>query len=280
MIAGLEAAWALAACPNTWSSIISPPPWTGHGSPASHVSPGAPGVRPAPGFITDPARVRHPQDSPKSNARCPTPESVSSRALFRRLHPRARRRAQMVPGGGRHAHPRHQQTAPGDLPGQERHTASPVCPMRSPTGAPTPIRTFTSRPGCPLFRAVAPLPAGPEGRGQGGQQAGAHLPPRPADQDPPSPAQGRPVHRCRRLSPQGRPLHHQSSGWAQGEAAKLGPAVGEFAERLFEGDHPWSKIRQGHKGWSGRPLLRPGWTPPVSGPWTSTSSTCTAWSAS
>ena len=31
------------------------------------------------------------------------------------------------------------------------------------------------------------------------------------------------------------------------EAAKLGPAVGEFAQRLFEGDHPWSKIRQGHK---------------------------------
>ena len=31
------------------------------------------------------------------------------------------------------------------------------------------------------------------------------------------------------------------------EAAKLGPAVGEFAERLFTGDHPWSKLRQGHK---------------------------------
>ena len=31
------------------------------------------------------------------------------------------------------------------------------------------------------------------------------------------------------------------------EAAKLGTAVGEFAERLFEGDHPRSKIRQGHK---------------------------------
>ena len=31
------------------------------------------------------------------------------------------------------------------------------------------------------------------------------------------------------------------------EAAKLGPAVGEFAQQLFEGDHPWSKIRQGHK---------------------------------
>ena len=31
------------------------------------------------------------------------------------------------------------------------------------------------------------------------------------------------------------------------EAIKLGPAVGEFAQRLFEGDHPWSKLRQGHK---------------------------------
>ncbi len=31
------------------------------------------------------------------------------------------------------------------------------------------------------------------------------------------------------------------------EAAKLGPAVSEFAQRLFEGDHPWSRIRQGHK---------------------------------
>ena len=31
------------------------------------------------------------------------------------------------------------------------------------------------------------------------------------------------------------------------DATKLGPAVGEFAQRLFEGDHPWSKIRQGHK---------------------------------
>ena len=31
------------------------------------------------------------------------------------------------------------------------------------------------------------------------------------------------------------------------QAAKLGTAVGEFARRLFEGDHPWSKLRQGHK---------------------------------
>ena len=31
------------------------------------------------------------------------------------------------------------------------------------------------------------------------------------------------------------------------EAAKLGPAVDEFARSLFEGSAPWSKIRQGHK---------------------------------
>ena len=30
-------------------------------------------------------------------------------------------------------------------------------------------------------------------------------------------------------------------------AALHGPAVGEFAERLFDNRHPWSKIRQGHK---------------------------------
>ena len=33
----------------------------------------------------------------------------------------------------------------------------------------------------------------------------------------------------------------------KGEAAKLGPAVAEFAQSLFEGQVPWSKIRQGLK---------------------------------
>jgi len=30
-------------------------------------------------------------------------------------------------------------------------------------------------------------------------------------------------------------------------AAQLGPAVGEFAERLFDNPLPWAKVRQGHK---------------------------------
>ena len=33
----------------------------------------------------------------------------------------------------------------------------------------------------------------------------------------------------------------------QRSAATLGPAVGEYAERLFDGPLPWAKIRQGHK---------------------------------
>ena len=31
------------------------------------------------------------------------------------------------------------------------------------------------------------------------------------------------------------------------KAAELGPAVGEFAQRLFDGPLPWAKVRQGHK---------------------------------
>jgi hypothetical protein len=32
-----------------------------------------------------------------------------------------------------------------------------------------------------------------------------------------------------------------------GQALKLGPAIGRFAERLLEGPFPWSKLRQGQK---------------------------------
>ena len=31
------------------------------------------------------------------------------------------------------------------------------------------------------------------------------------------------------------------------KAAELGPAVGEFAQRHFDGPLPWAKVRQGHK---------------------------------
>ena len=50
-------------------------------------------------------------------------------------------------------------------------------------------------------------------------------------------------------------------------AAEQGPAVGEFADRLFDGPLPWSRIRQGHKlirlGQATRPNA---WTRPAAEP--------------
>ena len=63
-------------------------------------------------------------------------------------------------------------------------------------------------------------------------------------------------------------------------ARELGPAVAEFAERLFDGPLPWAKVRQGHK------LLRLGQRytaqrlDAAAGPWRWTSSMCAASSAS
>ena len=71
------------------------------------------------GFIPDPARVRHPQDKPKVERKVPLRQGTLFQGRrFRRLHPCARRRAEVVPGGGRDAHPRHHtETAAGGLPG-------------------------------------------------------------------------------------------------------------------------------------------------------------------
>ena len=66
------------------------------------------------------------------------------------------------------------------------------------------------------------------------------------------------------------------------DSAKLGPAVGEFAQRLFAGDHPWSRIRQGHKliRLGERYTPRSASMPRASAPWPWTSSTCAVWNAS
>ena len=39
----------------------------------------------------------------------------------------------------------------------------------------------------------------------------------------------------------------RAPGGIKRSAAEQGPAVGEFAERLFDGPLPWARIRQGHK---------------------------------
>ncbi len=77
------------------------------------------------------------------------------------------------------------------------------------------------------------------------------------------------------------PYTRRAPDWIQRRAAELGEAVGAYAERLFEGSLPWAKLRQGHK------LLRlasatprTASTPPAAARSRSTSSTCAASSAS
>jgi len=43
------------------------------------------------------------------------------------------------------------------------------------------------------------------------------------------------------------PYTTRAPDYIKREAAKLGPAAGEFAQRLFAGTQPWYRIRQGHK---------------------------------
>ena len=92
-----------------------------------------------------------------------------------------------------------------------------------------------------------PLSAGAAGGDRAGQQAGAHLPPWKAAQAPSPSAQGRPLHRCRRLSGGVDPLHPAGPGQDEARWAEYGPAVADFAQRLFDGPLPWAKVRQGHK---------------------------------
>ena len=57
-------------------------------------------------------------------------------------------------------------------------------------------------------------------------------------------------------------------------AQELGPAVAEFAERLFDGPLTWSRIRQGHKLIHlGQRYTPSTWTPPAARPWRWISST-------
>ena len=64
-------------------------------------------------------------------------------------------------------------------------------------------------------------------------------------------------------------------------AAEQGAAVAEFAERLLGGPLPWSKSGRAtsSSGW-GNATLPSAWTPPAARPWTWTSLTCVALSAS
>ena len=56
------------------------------------------------------------------------------------------------------------------------------------------------------------------------------------------------------------------------QAARLGPAVGEFAQRLFDDQHPGPGSGRDTSCCAWASATPPSaWTPPASGPWTSTS---------
>ena len=206
------------------------------------------------GFIPDPARKGHPQDKPKVERKVPyARERFFKGAEFDDFtHVRAAAPKWCLEVAGMRIHGTTHKKPLVVFQDEERHTLIPW------DGIPYEIAQWRPHTVHPDFHIhcldalysvpYRALPAGPEGGGQGGQQAGAHLPPWSAHQDPSAPAQGRPLHRHRRLPTQDRfPYTTRAPDRLKRDAIKLGPAVGEFAQRLFEGDHPWSKIRQGHK---------------------------------
>ena len=196
-----------------------------------------------------------PKTSPRSSGACPTLGSAFSGAVISTdwltcaLKPNAGA-WRGWPTGPRHHSPK----APGGLPGR----GAPR--LLAWGGEPYEIthwRTAKVHPdhhvACQYALYSVPSSVCPPGqkveidRNQAGQQAGAHLLPRQAGQDPPASAQRRPRHRSRRLSRRAFRIHHESTERIKRSAALYGPAVAQFAQRLFDDRHPWSKIRQGHK---------------------------------
>ena len=101
VIAGLEAAWAFFGGMPKYLVIDNfPAAVRGHRPTASHSHQSAFWSMPSTGgFIPDPARAGHPKDKPKVERKVPyARERFFKGSDCRRLHPRARRRAQMVSG--------------------------------------------------------------------------------------------------------------------------------------------------------------------------------------
>ena len=98
-----------------------------------------------------------------------------------------------------------------------------------------------------LLGAVVSVSARTAGGDRTRQQAGAHIPQRPVDQNPRPAAQ-----RGRATDPEDYPSEitaytMRTPDKIKHSAAEHGPAVAEFAGRLFDGPLPWARIRQGHK---------------------------------
>ena len=153
------------------------------------------------GFIADPARVRHPKDKPKVERGVPyARERFFKGADFNDLAGiRAAAPKWCLEVAGMRIHGTTRRKPLVVFQDEERHTLIPW------DGEPYEIadwRTLTVHQDyhiqCQQALYSVPsdvCPPGAEGRSESGQQAGAHLPPGQADQDPRPTAHGRPLHR-------------------------------------------------------------------------------------
>ena len=204
-------------------------------------------------FITDPARVRHPKDKPHVERGVQyVRERFFKGGEFRdlaHLREEAARWCRDIAGQRVHGTTRRrplrvfqdaerQALVPWDGEPYEAHPlAHRQGPSRSPRGLP--VR--------PVLGAVVPLSAGAAGGDRAGQQAGAHLPRgRLLKLHPRQPRGGRSTDAADYPTELTAYTLRAPEGIKR-SAAEQGPAVAEFADRLFDGPLPWAKVRQGHK---------------------------------
>ena len=217
-----------AASPGTWSSTTSLPRWPRQ-TPCIPSSPGASWNTPSAGASLPmrPGSVI-PRTSPKWKGASPTPGSVSSREASSRTLADVRMQAQrwcsQVAGLRIHGTTLRQPLVV--FQDEERQALLPwdgqLYEIADWRNAKVHQDHHIQCLQALVLGAFLPVSPGPEGRGQGGQQAGAHLPPRPIDQDPRPPAPGRPRHRHPGLPRRTFRLHHQGARRHQGQGHRTG----------------------------------------------------------
>ena len=170
------------------------------------------------GFIADAARTRHPKDKPKVERGVQyVRERFFKGGDFHGLpHLRAESQRWCLRVAGMRIHGTARKQPLVVFQDEERDTLLPW------DGEPYEIADWRNAKVHPdhhiqcqqaLYSVPSDVcPPGQQVEIRAGQQAGAHLSPGPADQDPPPPAQGRALHRSRRLSRRAFRLHHQSAG--------------------------------------------------------------------